>query len=425
MRTFHIQDFGASVCDKLQTKQIQSALDACFLAGGGKVVIPCGIFRTGGLRLRSNTTLYLESGAVLKGSSDPDDYNAFWEDTLEPVRNEDDGVKGRSSIATSRWSNGLIRVLDAQNVAIVGEKGSYIDGVNCYDPTGEENYRGPHPISVWRCDGLYLDGYTITDGGNWGHAIFDSQNITAKNLTVYGGHDGFDVRTCDNVLIEDCVFNTGDDCIAGFDNHDVVVRNCKMQSSCSIFRFGGNNVLIENCESVAPGFGFRGNLSKEKKSASMLTDETCRHISHTPFLYYCDFRAQIRKTPGDILVRNCNFAGVRQLFRLEFDGEHKWCCNRSLRSITFENCDFVELNKEGVLHGDAEEKVCYTLKNCRISKEPGTPDFPLLNCVNFETVRFENVEVTGFDDPFLNVFTEGTVDLENSTPIRIQAVQAE
>ena len=68
MKEFNIKDFGARACDALQTEKIQAALDACFLAGGGKVIIPKGIFLTGGIRLRSNTTLYLESGAILRGS---------------------------------------------------------------------------------------------------------------------------------------------------------------------------------------------------------------------------------------------------------------------------------------------------------------------------------------------------------------------
>ena len=80
MKEYRITDFGAKTCDKLQTEAIQSALDACFLAGGGKVVIPKGIFLTGGVRLRSNTTLYLEAGAILRGSSDHNDYSAYLDD---------------------------------------------------------------------------------------------------------------------------------------------------------------------------------------------------------------------------------------------------------------------------------------------------------------------------------------------------------
>ena len=166
MKQVSILDFGAKISDSLQTQAIQQAVDAVYLAGGGRVVVPCGIFHTGGIRLHSRVELYLQTGAILRGSRNPDDYNEFWKDTLQPVRDESVSGKPGSACATSRWCNGLIRVLDAENVKITGEPGSYIDGGNCYDPTGEEGYRGPHAISVWRCRGLTLRGYTVTDSAN-------------------------------------------------------------------------------------------------------------------------------------------------------------------------------------------------------------------------------------------------------------------
>ena len=416
---YNIADFGARVSDSYQTEAIQKAIDTCFLNGGGRVVIPEGIFLTGGLRLRSNVVLYLESGAILKGSRDPEDYYAYKNDEIEPIE-EYENNENASVYPYSRWNNAVIRVLNAKNVAIIGEKGSYIDGRNCYDAIGEEDYRGPHAISVWRCRGLTLRGYTIIDSANWAHAIFDSQDITVQNVTVYGGHDGIDVRTCDRVRIEDCVLHTGDDCVAGFDNHDVIVRRCDLQSSCSLFRFGGNGVLIEECRSSLPGFGFRGSIPKARRQFSPLTDETARHISHNPFLYYCDFRAEIRKTPGDILVRNCRFDGVRRLFRLEFDGQHKWCCNRSLSSITFRDCEFLNLDAEGILYGDQKEPVTFRLHNCRITKKEGAEDFPLLICTNFDLVEMESVRIEGFDAPKLVLQTPGALRLETSTPITVE-----
>ena len=269
---FLITDFGARVCDTLQTEAIQSAIDAAFLAGGGRVTVPEGIFLTGGLRLRSGVMLYLESGAVLKGSRDPENYFGYLSDELEPIKGYDPEKRG-SVYPFSRWNNALIRIIGAKNVAIIGERGSVIDGSNVYDERGEEKYRGPHGIDVQECDGLLLSGYTVTDSSNWAHAIFNSRDVTATGLTVLGGHDGFDVRTCDNVLIEDCRFYTGDDCVAGFDNNDVVIRRCVFDTACSALRFGGNNVLVEDCEGYAPSrFGFRGDLSQEKKAVGAPTD---------------------------------------------------------------------------------------------------------------------------------------------------------
>ena len=207
-KIFNIKNYGANVSDNLQTEAIQKALDECFFAGGGRVVIPSGIYLTGGLRLRSNTELYLESGAILKGSNDPIDYFAYKNDKIEPIK-EYYGEKRRSVYPYSRWNNAIIRVIDAKNVSIIGEKGSYIDGGDCYDPEGEEEYRGPHAINVQNSENIYFEGYTVKDSANWAHAIFNTKNIEARKITVYGGHDGFDVRTCDNVLVEDCEFYTG------------------------------------------------------------------------------------------------------------------------------------------------------------------------------------------------------------------------
>lgn len=57
MKVFNICDYGAKYCDKVQTKAIQTAIDDCFLAGGGRVLIPSGVYLTGGLRLRSGVEL--------------------------------------------------------------------------------------------------------------------------------------------------------------------------------------------------------------------------------------------------------------------------------------------------------------------------------------------------------------------------------
>ena len=82
---YNITDYGAQSGGRLCTKEIQSAIDACFLAGGGEVVIPEGDFFTGGLRLRSNVTLHLLKNAHLVGSIDPEDYVGYINDEIEPI----------------------------------------------------------------------------------------------------------------------------------------------------------------------------------------------------------------------------------------------------------------------------------------------------------------------------------------------------
>jgi len=419
-KKYYITDFGARVCDLLQTRYIQKAIDVCFLGGGGIVVIPEGIFRTGGLRLRSGVTLYLESGAILEGSPNPDDYTGYINDEIEPINEPNINNLARSVYPFSRWNNSIIRAIDARDIAVIGEKGSYINGVNCYYPIGEENFRGPHAINFQRCENVYLEGYTIMHSANWAHAIFNTKHIIARGLKVYGGHDGFDIRTCDDVLIEECNFYTGDDCIAGFDNCDVIIRNCAFDCSCSALRFGGNNVLIENCRSTAPArFGHRCSLPREALATGALTDESSRHNMLTFFLYYCDFRADIRKTPGDIVIRNCEIENADGLFELSFDGKHKWCTNRSLSSIVFENCKVTGVNKPIHIYGDANEPLDFTLNDVQLAAREGYEKEPLIDAVYYSKISLNNVTLDGFYSPEVIVRSEGKINACNSSEFKI------
>ena len=84
-KQYHITDYGASPAEADNTAAIQSAIDTCFREGGGTVVIPCGTFLTGDIRLRSHVTLYLTENAVLRGIRDPRAYYHYQSDTVEPL----------------------------------------------------------------------------------------------------------------------------------------------------------------------------------------------------------------------------------------------------------------------------------------------------------------------------------------------------
>ena len=173
-----ITDFGAVSGAGLCTAAIQAAIDACFGSGGGTVEVPAGTFLTGGIRLRSNVTLLLRTGATLVGSRDPEDYRAILTDALEPVdasmRTEvvwtpalDRASFDFINKPLSSWNSGLIRAVNAENIAVIGEEGSFIDGMDCFDETGEEHYRGPHGVNMHFCRNVTFSGYTIRNTGNW------------------------------------------------------------------------------------------------------------------------------------------------------------------------------------------------------------------------------------------------------------------
>ncbi len=405
---YDIRDYGARTDGVLCTKQIQSAIDRCFSEGGGEVVIPRGRYLTGGIRLRSGVTLHLLEDAVLMGSLDPEDYCGYINDRIEPIPAEErekpvDTVKagvevGASAYPYSRWNNAIIRAIHAKNVAIIGERGSEINGQNCFDEQGEEHYRGPHAINMWFCENVTLAGYTVRDSANWAHAIQNSKGITARGLTVLAGHDGFDVRTCDDILIEDCKFLTGDDCVAGFDNVGVTVRGCYFESACSMLRFGGTDVLVENCTGVAPAtYGFRGSLSAEEKRRRAATTERCRHSCHGVFLYYCDNRASIRRTPGNILIKNSRFTNPNAILTLPFG--HIWCCNRSLESITFEGCVFDGICHPMKLTCPKEEPLSLSMRDCIVIGREGYRDIPFIEGQNVRSVALERVTFKNLSAP--------------------------
>jgi len=431
---YNIVDFGAVAgSDELQTACIQAAIDAAFAAGGGEVVVPAGVFKTATIRLRSNITFHMLSDAVLDGSKDPADYRHFLEDTVEPINPDEEwdedfdrgDVKllGRDrevgAFAKHFWYDAIIKVYKATNVKILGDKDAVICGNNVYNPEGEEGYRGPHAIQMTYCKNLEFGGYTVKDSGNWAHTLFKCENIYAHDLTVLGGHDGFHTRVGRNVLIENCEFRTGDDCIAGFANENVVVRNCYLDCACSAFRFGGTDILIDNCRTHAPStYGFRGSLSPEDRAASAPTNETHRHTQHTPFLYHCDFPVNIKKPQGNIVIQNCVFEQPNSFFRLRF-GEH-WCVNRSLVDITFKNCKCTGVSLPIDLYCDENEPCTLRLEDVEISAREGCEDKPFMHANHFKQIYFDNVTVTGFTDPTILSKTEGELVMKNSTPIKFK-----
>lgn len=428
MNVFNIKDFGARTCDALQTKPIQSAIDACFLAGGGRVVVPAGVYITGGIRLRSNVELYLETGAIVRGVRDPEEYFGYRDDKIEPVTLEDEEEKPKSSIATSRWSNSLIKVMDAKNVTITGEVGSYFDGCYCFDPLGEQNYRGPHGIGIWRSENIHLSGYTFIGSSNWCHIIIKSKDITIRNIAVHGGCDGVNVHCCDNVIIEDCNINSGDDCVAGYNNHDVIIRNCTLNTPCMPIRMGGNNILVENCVSRERNFGTRRWLADEKKKAGEVTDASCNHESHTAFSYYCDYRwGDLRKPAENIVIRNCRFEQEHELIRVEYDGRHRFCRNRGLRSLTLEDCYIGDLIHTGMVWGKESERITCCFKNVHISCRNGFEESIMLVAGNFDRLIFENCTIDGYKNPTILIGTDDVdkVEIINSTPITVKRVSKE
>jgi len=144
---------------------LQNAIDEIFRLGGGRVVVGSGFYSIKGIRLRSRVTLHLERGAVLQASRNAADFDILGKDAVEPIpaaeyergrsrrwsppRGELERTSPRLHISDplSPWNDAVIRIRNAEDVAITGEVGSVIDGANG-DRTGKARHR-----ATWRASG--------------------------------------------------------------------------------------------------------------------------------------------------------------------------------------------------------------------------------------------------------------------------------
>jgi len=393
------------------------------------MIVPKGVYIIGDIRLRSNITLHLLSGAVLKGSSNPDDYTNILNDTREPVgvsafrgkswlpipERDPNNKGGHIVTCDSRWNDGLIRAIDACNITVIGDEGSCFDGVNCYDDRGEENYRGPHCFNFHRCKNVTFKGYAVKNSGNWAHCIFDSSDITFEGVTVYGGHDGIHLRGCDNVNITNCNISSGDDCIAGFDNNYVTVRDCRFSSACSIFRFGGTHVLVEDCTAVGPcDCQFRGDFTNEEKRQSADTSAVARRNTLSFFTYIIDKTHIVRNAPGDIVFNRCYVENTDRFIHLNLSGNEPWQEGVPPKSITFSNITAKGISQGSTLYGDGTVPFEFKMTDVEFTAREGFEKADFLRLGDFGRVELNNLTVKNYQsDALIRTWTEGDIVITN------------
>ena len=296
---YNITKYGAKTDGKLNTKAIQKAIDVCHKKGGGKVIVPQGEFYTGPLTLKSNVNLHLEEGAVLKFSNNPDDYMQFVQTRWEGM----DCINFHP----------LIYAYEQENIAVTGKgvldgqadeeswwymKGrdeyGWKEGLNSQEHGGgrdrlmqmvkdevpvekrimtKDDCLRPQFINPTKCKNVLIDGVKIIRAPFWViHPLF-STNVIVRGVSVKShgpNNDGCDPESCTDVLIEQCTFDTGDDCIAiksgrnndgrnsGKASENIIVRDCNMKDGHggvvigSEISAGCKNVFVENCEMDSP-----------------------------------------------------------------------------------------------------------------------------------------------------------------------------
>ena len=391
-KTYVITDYGVKAnSDELQTEAIQRVLDLCGKTGG-TVVIPEGRFTAAGLLMHSDTTILLKTGAVLLGSEECTDYAVCAVPEGVELRTDmeliDEYYRTYPYMAPDKneYRRAIISAYGAKNIAIIGEEGSLIDGQDCFDPKGEEGFRGPHGIFLTNCENITLRGYTIQNNGNFMHQLDNCVNTDMRNVVCLAGHDGIHLHHCVHTLIEDCRFITGDDCIAGINFEDLIIRRCELNTSCQLFRIGGHDMLVEDCRMYGPGY-YPHRKTVVRGKHDVLSREEGRHnlISMICFFASSSFPSEIPY--GNLVFRRCSIDYADCILHYYADGgplEN----GAYLGDMTFEDVKFTNvLHPSDVIASEKFPTTIY-LKNVEATFRENSPFHALFPVIpNFTVVE--------------------------------------
>lgn len=280
---FLITKYGA-VGDGLRdcTEALRKAIDACHSAGGGRVVVPGGTYLTGAIHLKSDVDLYLARGATIRFTTNLSEY-------LPVVFARFEGTE------VMNYSP-LVYAFEQTNVAVTGE--GTLDGQGSAwhawksnsDPKrlvkladrgvpaaerifGQGHYLRPNFITPVRCRNVLIEGIRIINSPMWVLNPVYCTNVTIQSVTVATGGpntDGCDPDSCTDVLIKNCSFSDGDDCIAIKSGRDrdgkkvdvpcqnIVIENCRFEAGHGGIAIGSEtsggvrNVFAEGCHFDSP-----------------------------------------------------------------------------------------------------------------------------------------------------------------------------
>jgi polygalacturonase len=241
---FSVRDFGATgIGNALDTRALQSAVDAASLAGG-VVYFPPGTYLSGTLFLKSHVSLHFEAGARLLGSTNLADYPV----TRPSLRSYTDIYVNQSLIYAENLENVSVfgrGTLDGQGAAF---KGGYLSR--------------PFLIRMINCRNVHIADLTLKDSPMWVQHYLGCEDVSIRGLTIHSrcnaNNDGIDIDACQKVRISDCEIFSGDDAIAIKSTtdrpcRDVTVTNCVISSLCNGLKLGTesvggfDNMVFSNC----------------------------------------------------------------------------------------------------------------------------------------------------------------------------------
>ena len=417
-KDFLITKYGAKTTNTAAKNQkaINKAIAACSKKGGGRVIVPAGTFLTGAITMLSHVNLVVEKDAVLKFAFEPDLYPIVptrWEGidchNLSPCiyayKQTDIAVTGEGTIdgsgANDTWWpwNGHPRF--GFKEGMISQRGGSRARLLKYAEDGvpmdqriftKEDGLRPQLINFYLCENILMENLTLLNSPFWVIHPLLSKNITVRGMKIINdgpNGDGCDPESCDGVLIENCYFNTGDDCIAiksGRNNdgrlwdkpsENIIIRNCEMKNGHggvvigSEISGGCRNVYAENNVMDSP----------ELERVVRIKTNTCR---------------------GGV-IENINARNIKvgvckeSVLKINLDYEPKEVCCRgfvpTVRNVNIENIT-CEKSKYGV-QIIALDSVCnvydINVKNCHFN---GVKDG---NFSSGQTrdVRFDNLFING------------------------------
>jgi polygalacturonase len=300
-RSLSITAFGArtDAPAAINQKAINKAISLIAARGGGRVVVPEGIWNTGAVRLRSHVNLVIEKGATLHFAFDPGLYPLVltsWEGLacwnyspcIYAFQATDVAITGNGTIDGGgsnqtwwQWTGnprfgyqpGITRENQRAGSRARLEKMGEDDIPVNQRKFGMGQGLRPQLIHFNRCERVLIQGVQLLNSPFWVIHPLLSKSITVDGVRVYNdgpNGDGCDPEACDGVLIQNCFFHTGDDCIAiksgrnndgrlwGQPSRNIIIRNCKMADGHGGIVIGSEvsggceNVYAENCQMDSP-----------------------------------------------------------------------------------------------------------------------------------------------------------------------------
>ena len=283
-RDFDIIKFGAQP-NAVASDAIRKAIEACAAAGGGRVVIPKGVFFTAPITLKSNVNLHLDEGATLKFSTDPKDFPIVftrfegvecmkYSPLIYAFEQSNIAVTGKGTLdgqasAENWWGWRSKWQSDRAKLFEMGAK-----GVPVADRVfGQGHFLRPNFLQPYRSKNILIEGVTILNSPMWEINPVLSQNITVRDVSINShgpNNDGCDPESCSDVHVTGCTFDTGDDCIAikSGRNEDgrrvnapcenLVIENCDMKDGHGGVSIGSEvsggirNVIVRDCKMSSP-----------------------------------------------------------------------------------------------------------------------------------------------------------------------------